>query len=135
MPWNRWAFPVKVITTSRALKERSKVHGAVVTCPSHPSHAQARTVARLSSAGWCLPSVQKDQRAGLTRPVAVNLASTRLPPRAGDPHRWHCSCPSSSVGLSLTGDKQISTVSINQVLSNANLISYNKFVQVQGQGL
>ncbi|VFV43735.1 protein-arginine deiminase type-3 [Lynx pardinus] len=29
----------------------------------------------------------------------------------------------------VVGDKQISTVSINQVLSNANLISYNKFVQ------
>uniref|UniRef100_A0A8C9M8M6 Peptidyl arginine deiminase 3 n=1 Tax=Panthera tigris altaica TaxID=74533 RepID=A0A8C9M8M6_PANTA len=29
----------------------------------------------------------------------------------------------------VVGDKQINTVSINQVLSNANLISYNKFVQ------
>ena len=54
------------------------------------------------------------------------------PPRARDPQLWHRSCPSSNVSLSLTGDKPVNTISINQVLSNVNLISYNKFVQVQG---
>ena len=34
------------------------------------------------------------------------------------------------VFLSFTGNQQVDTVSISQVLSNENLISYNKFVQV-----
>lgn len=33
---------------------------------------------------------------------------------------------------SFTGNVRVNTISINQVLSNENLISYNKFVQVQG---
>ena len=34
--------------------------------------------------------------------------------------------------LSFTGNQEVNTVSISQVLSNRNLISYNKFVQVPG---
>lgn len=34
--------------------------------------------------------------------------------------------------LSFTGNQEVNTVSISQVLSNGNLISYNKFVQVPG---
>lgn len=36
------------------------------------------------------------------------------------------------LSLSFTGNVRVNTISINQVLSNENLISYNKFVQVQG---
>lgn len=62
----------------------------------------------------------------------MNLTSAWLPPRASDPQLWHHSCSSSNISLSLSGDEPVNTVSINQVLSNANLISFNKFVQVQG---
>ena len=40
----------------------------------------------------------------------------------------------SGLSLPFSGSVQVNTISINQVLSDENLISYNKFVQVQGTG-
>lgn len=66
----------------------------------------------------------------------MNLAFAWQLPRLDGRHCRHCPClPFTSWSSSFPGNEQVNTISINQVLSNENLISYNKFVQVQGPGL